>query len=184
MLARRAAAQLLLIDIQSKLAPHVADHASIIKNVARLIAYAKRLAVPITVTEHYPQGIGATVPALAGLLGNETPRLDKITFSAWQTPAIRARIDGLRKAGRGQVVVAGMESHICVLQTSLDLLANDFEVLLVADAAGSRRHEDRQLALNRLDKAGAAVVTHEMIGFEWLERGATPEFKDLIGVIK
>jgi nicotinamidase-related amidase len=184
MLARRAASQLVLVDIQEKLAPHVDGHAAIIRNAARLIAYATRLGVPVTVTEHYPQGIGATTRALAGLLGNGMVRIEKNTFSAWQTPDFKSRVDGLRRAGRHQIVIAGMEAHVCVLQTALDLLAADFEVLLVADAAGSRRAEDRQLALNRLDKAGAAIVTHEMIAFEWLERCATPEFKDLIGVIK
>lgn len=184
MFARRSQSQLLLIDIQAKLAPSVDGHERVITNAARLLAYAKRLGVPVTVTEHYPAGIGATVATLSGLLGKDLPVLEKITFSGWQTPAIAARIDELRAAGRRQIVVAGMEAHVCVLQTALDLLANDFEVLLVADAVGSRQPETRQIAIDRLARAGAAIVTQEMVAFEWLERGGTPEFKDLIQVIK
>jgi nicotinamidase-related amidase len=90
----------------------------------------------------------------------------------------------LRQAGRTEVVVAGMEAHVCVCQTVLDLLANEFDVFLVADAVSSRAPANRELAINRMARVGAAVVSHEMIAFEWLERGDTPEFRDLIERIK
>ncbi|MGE3067354.1 MAG: isochorismatase family protein [Hyphomicrobiaceae bacterium] len=184
MLARRRRSQLLIVDVQERLAPHIHDHARVVANCGRLIGYARRLGVPITITEHYPAGLGPTVAALAGLAGSETPRLAKIEFPGWANPAIRQRLSELRQAGRDQIVVAGMEAHVCVGQTVLELIGADFDVLVVADAVSSRSAEVRELALARMSKAGATLVAHEMIAFEWLERGDTPEFKDLIGVIK
>jgi nicotinamidase-related amidase len=184
MLARRRRCQLLIVDVQERLAPHIHDTARIIANCGRLIGYARRLGVPITITEHYPDGLGPTVAALAEVAGSETPRLTKIEFPGWANPAIRQRLSELRQSGRDQIVVAGMEAHVCVGQTVLELIGADFDVLVVADAVSSRSAEVRELALTRMSKAGATLVAHEMIAFEWLERGDTAEFKDLIGVIK
>lgn len=188
MLIDRRRSQLLLIDIQSKLAPHVAESDRVVANCARLARYASRLSVPATLTEHYPKGLGPTVePILAALgtqAGNKAPRFEKITFSSWKDDGIRDRIEGFRGDGRDQVVVAGMEAHVCVGQTSLDLRAAGLQVFLVADAIGSRVAEVRDVAIRRLEQAGAHIVTHEMVAFEWLGRGDTREFKDLIEVIK
>ncbi|MBN9262001.1 MAG: hydrolase [Hyphomicrobium sp.] len=184
MLMDRDRAQLLLIDIQDRLAPHVAGGEAVTANCARLAQYARRLAVPVTLTEHYPKGLGPTAPSVLAALGSETAALGKIAFSSWKDPAIRARIEALRDEGRTQVVVAGMESHVCVGQTSLDLIAAGLDIFLVADAVGSRSAEVRDLAVRRLERAGAHIVTHEMVAFEWLGRGDTKEFKDLIEVIK
>jgi nicotinamidase-related amidase len=184
MLIDRQRSQLLLIDIQGKLAPHVADGDSVVMNCTRLARYARRLGVPATLTEHYPKGLGPTATPVVEALGNEVPRFEKIAFSSWQDEAIRGRIESLRADGRDQVVVAGMEAHVCVGQTSLDLLAAGLEVFLVADAVGSRGKEVRDIAIRRLERAGAHIVAHEMVAFEWLGRGDTNEFKDLIEVIK
>lgn len=184
MLMKRDRSQLLLIDIQGRLAPHVADCDSVVANCIRLAHYARRLGIPATLTEHYPKGLGGTAPAIVAALGDEAPRFEKIAFSSWQDTAIRRRIETLRDEGRTQVVVAGMEAHVCVGQTSLDLVAARFDVCLVADAVGSRTAEVRDLAVRRLERAGAHIVTHEMVAFEWLGRGDTKEFKDLIEVIK
>jgi nicotinamidase-related amidase len=184
MLLRRARSQLLIIDVQAKLAPRVDRHRRVVANCGRLIAYARRLGVPLTLKEHYPQGIGRTVAELGKIAGSDAAILDKITFSGWQTEAIRGRLLDLREQGRDHVVVAGMEAHVCVLQTCLDILASRLELMLVADAIGSRQEECRQLAIDRIGRAGGGIVSHEMVAFEWLERGATAEFKDLIQVIK
>lgn len=184
MLIERGRSQLLLIDIQERLAPHVPEGNSVIANCTRLARYARALGVPTTLTEHYPKGLGPTALPVLDALGNDVPRLGKIAFSSWKDDAIRARIAELRDEGRDQVVVAGMEAHVCVGQTSLDLLAAGLQVFLVADAVGSRAANVRDLAIRRLEKAGAAVVAHEMVAFEWLERGDTKEFKELIEVIK
>jgi nicotinamidase-related amidase len=184
MLMNSARSQLLLIDIQERLAPHVAGGEAITANCARLARYAQRLSVPITLTEHYPKGLGPTAAPVLAALGNDTRPLPKITFSAWQDAGIRARIEANRAAGRSQIIVAGMEAHVCVGQTAFDLLAAGLDVFLVADAVGSRADAVRGLAVRRLERAGASVVAHEMVAFEWLRRGDTEEFKDLIEVIK
>lgn len=184
MLMSRSRSQLLLIDIQERLVPHVAGGERVTNNCGRLSRYARRLGVPVTLTEHYPKGLGPTATPLRTALGDEVAALAKITFSAWQDPAIRERIEVLRAAGRSQILVAGMEAHVCVCQTTLDLIAVGLDVFLVADAVGSRADGVRDLAVRRLERAGARIVAHEMVAFEWLGRGDTEEFKDLIEVIK
>ncbi len=184
MFAERARSHLLVIDVQEKLAAHVADQEAVVANCTRLVRYARHLGVPVTMTEHYPKGLGPTVATLVEAAGNETPRLEKIAFSAWKDTAIRARIEGLARKGRDQVVVAGMEAHVCVGQTALDLLGPMGAVFLVADAVGSRQTLARDLAIARLRDAGAIIVSQEMIAFEWLERGDAAEAKDIIALVK
>ena len=134
MLIDRGRSQLLLIDIQSKLAPHVANGGTVVANCTRLATYARRLGVPTTLTEHYPKGLGPTAAPVLEALGNDVPRFAKIAFSSWKDDAIRARIEGLKEDGLDQVVVAGMEAHVCVGQTSLDLLANGLAHAMQASA--------------------------------------------------
>lgn len=184
MLARRSRSQLLIVDVQERLAPSVHDNARVVANCARLVGYARVLGVPVTVSEHYPAGIGGTVRELADILGPSAVRADKIAFSCWRDPGLNSRFDDLRREGRTEVVVAGMESHVCVCQTVLDLLGNGFDVFVVADAVGSRSPEARELALYRMQQAGAAVVGQEMVAFEWLERADIPEFRDVLKLIK
>ena len=184
MFAERARSHLLVIDVQEKLAPHVAEQDAVVANCTRLVRYARCLGVPVTMTEHYPKGLGPTVASLVEAAGNEALRLEKITFSAWKDTAIRARIEGLARDGRDRVVVAGMEAHVCVGQTALDLLGPMGAVFLVADAVGSRQTLARDLAIERLRDAGAIIVSQEMIAFEWLERGDAAEAKDIIALVK
>ena len=184
MLASRTRSQLLVVDMQDKLLPAMADAQAVLGNTIRLIGYARRLGVPITVTEHYPAGLGATSAVLREPLADAAQIIAKLSFSGWREPTLRARLRELRQAGRDQIVIAGCETHVCVGQTALDLIANDFEVFLVADATSSRRPLDRETAVQRLSRCGAAIVTQEMIAFEWLEQAATPEFKDLLPLIK
>lgn len=184
LLADRRRAQLIVIDVQDKLAPHIADGQRAVANSVRLVQYARRLGVPATITEHYPKGLGPTVAALREAAGNEAPCLEKIAFSCWRDDAIRTRIETLEAEGRDQIVVAGMEAHVCVGQTVLDLVSQNRNVLVVADAVGSREAEVRDLAIERFRSAGATIVSQEMIAFEWLERGDDPAFKDLIRLVK
>ena len=184
MLMQRHRSQLLVIDVQEKLAPHVADQADVVGNCVRLVQYARHLDVPATLTEHYPKGLGATAAPLTEAAGNTAVTLEKITFSSWKDAAIRARIDGLAADGRDQVVVAGMESHVCVAQTVLDLVAHHVPVFLVADAVGSRDRGVRDTAIERLRDAGVSIVSQEMVAFEWLERGDVPELRDILAVLK
>lgn len=180
----RARSQLLIIDVQARLAPHVATEAEVVANTGRLLSYARCLSVPATLTEHYPKGLGATVSAVRERAAGATPVLDKIAFSCWRDAAIRARLGDLRRDGRDQIVVAGMETHVCVAQSSLDLIAAGFEVFLVADSVGSRDVAVRDIAVRRLAAAGAKLVAHEMVAFEWLGRGDDPAFREVVAILK
>jgi nicotinamidase-related amidase len=186
MLLDRRRSHLMIIDVQSKLAPHISGGAEVITACERLARYARRLDVPITITEQYPKGLGPTVPSIVEAAGNAAAPLTKIAFSCWRDDGIRSRLQSLAAQGRNQVVIAGTETHVCVGQTTLSLLdkSTGLDIYLVADAVGSRRDRDRDTAIARLRGAGAQIVTQEMVAFEWLERGGTPEFQDLIGMIK
>ncbi len=184
MLMQRQRSQLLIIDVQDQLAPHIETVKEVVASTRRLAAYAARLEVPATFTEHYPQGLGSTIGSVREAAAEGTPVLGKITFSCWQDAAIKTRIESLRKKKRDQIVVAGMEAHVCVGQTVLDLIAANFEVFLVADAVGSRKARVRDIAIERLRTAGATIVAQEMVAFEWLERGDTPDFREIVKLVK
>jgi nicotinamidase-related amidase len=181
---QRDLSQLLIVDLQEKVAPPVHNIASVVAVCGRLVHIATRLRVPITVSEHYPKGLGPTVAALAGDLGPDAVVLPKITFSCMRDPALHQRFDGLRDQGRGQVVIAGIEAHVCVGQTALDLIAEGYQVYLVADGVSSRAPASADLMLQRVRQAGGWIVDGEMVMFEWLEQAGTPEFKDLIDLLK
>lgn len=166
---------LLLIDLQKKLAPAIHNNAEVEQHCRWLVEVARELAVPILATEQYPQGLGVTLPSLLSLLKSEEI-LEKIHFSAAQEPHIQA---ALADTGRRQIVLCGTETHVCVLQTALDLVAAGYQVFVVAEACGSRRDSDKQLALGRLQQAGAVIVSREMVAFEWLQQAGTAQFRHI-----
>ena len=166
---------LLLIDLQSKLAPAIHNNAEVEQHCRWLVEVARELAVPVLATEQYPQGLGVTVPSVLALLKSEEI-LEKIHFSAYKEPHIQA---ALADAGRRQIILCGTETHVCVLQTALDLVAAGYQVYLVAEACGSRRDSDKQLALGRLQQAGVVIVSREMVAFEWLQRAGTAQFRQI-----
>jgi nicotinamidase-related amidase len=184
MLMERRRAQLLIIDVQSRLVPHVAGGERVARECRRLLDYARLLDVPVTLTEHYPDGLGPTVVSLIEATPPESLRLEKIAFSCLRDDAIRYRIQRLVSAGRDQIVVAGMEAHVCVGQTVLDLVGSGQHVFLVSDAVGSRSDAVRDLAIARMRSAGVHIVTQEMVAFEWLERGDAPGFKAIVQIVK
>lgn len=171
---------LLVVDVQEKLAPAVAGSEAVVERVALLMRAAVRLDVPVLVSEHYPAGIGRTVPALAAL-APEGAVFEKISFSCLKQEGVPARFHGL---GRRQVVLCGMEAHVCVLQSALSLLDAGFRVYLAEDATGSRQAVDRDAALRRVERAGGSLVTAEMVVFEWLERGDHAAFRELLALVK
>lgn len=178
-LIAREASRLLIVDMQEKLLPLIASADRVIANCGRLIDGARLFKVPVDATEQYPKGLGPTVAPLARRLEN---RPDKSRFScaevlAWGTAAEQPD-------RRHQIVVAGIESHVCVLQTVLDLLAAGFQVFVPADAVASRTELDRQVALDRMAGCGATIVTTESVLFEWCEVSGTPEFKQISQLIK
>jgi nicotinamidase-related amidase len=176
----RRQSQMLIVDMQERLLPAIADAELVLKGCQRLTEAARRLGVPITVSEQYPQGLGTTVPGL----NLDATVLEKIEFSCTGNPALRDHLWRHRAEGRHHVVIAGIEAHVCVLQTAIDLSAEGADVFVVADAVGSRSVASAQLALERMRQAGVVVVNTEMVLFEWLQRADTPEFKDLLSLIK
>jgi len=171
MLLERAKSLLLLVDMQERLVPAMAGAAEVTANCGILLRAAGALGVPVLATEQYPKGLGPTVPELADLAPR---RLEKLEFSAYANPRIR---DELRRVERRQVVLCGIEAHVCVLQTGLELLEAGFQVWVAADAVASRRPESREVALHRLGRAGATLITAEMALFEWLRSAEAPEFR-------
>jgi nicotinamidase-related amidase len=164
---------LIVVDVQEKLAPAVANHQRVVWNVRRLLEAAKSLEVPALATEQYPAGLGATVASLAGYFP-EIP--DKLTFSCVGCPEFHRRLADLR---RRHLVVAGMETHVCVQQTVLDLLAEGFRVYVAVDAAGARAALDHDTALRRMETSGAILTTVEAVLFEWCVAAGTDAFRSI-----
>lgn len=180
MLIDRQQSLLLIVDVQERLAPAIHDGAAAIANNRRLLAATERLGVPALVSEQYVRGLGPTVPELLPLPAG-AERFDKTHFSCAREPGFLER---LQRSGRRQILVTGMETHVCVLQTVLGLLDAGYAVFLIEDAAASRTPENRAAAIARASAAGAHIVTTEMVLFEWLERAGTDDFRALLPLIK
>lgn len=173
---------LLVVDVQSRLAPHVEDHQALIARAGALLDAAQRLAIPRRLTEHCPEQIGPVVPVLRERFAPEEIFV-KTRFGAADHEAFTTM---LRATGRTQVVIAGMEAHVCAMQTSLGLIARGFAVFAVVDALGSRavRRIDRQMALERLRDAGAVLTATETVLFEWTRDGTDPIFREVLAMVK
>src|SRR5699024_2954656 len=168
---------LVLLDYKINLMPAIAEHQQVIHETQRLAQIAQLLQIPTIATEQNPQRLGQTVPELLPLCDS---RLEKVHFDA-------CALNGLPNAiptGRSQVVIAGCEAHVCLLQTALGLLHHDFDVFVVAEASGSRRLSDKERGLARLEKSGATLISPEMAGFEWLQSYQHPQFKEVLDIIK
>ena len=184
MLIARDKSQLLIIDVQDKLLTAIVGKDRVVERCVRLVQAARRLHIPITLSEQYPQGLGPTADTVREAVGNAGFVADKVEFSCMRNATLRERLHELRRQGRPQVVVAGTEAHVCVLQTVIDLEGQGFETFVVADAIGSRSRANRKRAMTRLLKEGADIVDSEMVLFEWLERAGTREFKELHALVK
>lgn len=180
MLIEAGRSLLLLVDVQENLGPVMAEPRTVYRNCSLLLRAAARLGVPVIASEQYPKGLGPTMGELKALLPDGAV-MEKIHFSCAAEPTIAERLRGL---GRDQIVVAGIEAHVCVLQTALGLKAAGYEVFVAGDACSSRQAANHQAALARMAAAGVGVAVSESVVFEWLHRAGTPEFKDLIALIK
>jgi nicotinamidase-related amidase len=169
---------LLVIDVQEKLLPKVLDAAALERNVGFLVDAARLLGLPVQCTEQYPRGLGPTVPELARRLPE---RPDKVAFSSCAVPSV---VEAFRRAARPKVVLAGIETHVCVLLTALDLLALDFRVYVAVDAVGSRYRLDHDVALRRLERAGAILTTTETCLFEWVGGAGHAQFKAVSALVQ
>jgi nicotinamidase-related amidase len=171
---------LVLIDVQERLFPLVHENQRVLERIDLLLSAAKLLNVPLLLTEQYPRGLGNTLEAVRCILPEVEP-LVKIDFSCVSAPGFKERLSSLR---RDQILLAGIEAHICVAQTALDLAAAGGKVFVAADAVSSRRASDLQFALQRMDRSGLVITTSEAVVFEWLRRAGTEEFKSLQPKIK
>jgi nicotinamidase-related amidase len=165
---------LLVVDVQERLLPHIHDWQRLLENVSWLVKVAQKLEVPVMASEQYPKGIGRTHPDVAVLLPAEDV-VEKVHFSCVAAHCLTP----LAAYAKRQMVVCGIESHVCVLQTVLDLRQHGKEVYVVDDAVGSRKPSDKALALERMRGAGAVVVSREMVAFEWLHQADTPIFREI-----
>jgi nicotinamidase-related amidase len=169
---------LLVIDVQDKLLPKIPGAEALTLNIAFLIDAARLLDMPVQATEQYPKGLGPTVPELARRLPE---RPDKTAFSSCAVPSV---VETFHRAARPKVVLAGIETHVCVLHTALDLLALDFRVFIAADAVGARYRIDHDTALRRLEQAGAVLTTAEGCAFEWVGGAGHGRFKEISRLVQ
>jgi len=171
----------LVVDVQDRLTPAMPPDAldRLVKYARALVQAAKTLGMPVLATEQYPKGLGRTLPQIAELL--PAPPLEKVHFSCGADPAFQR---ALENTGRKQVVIAGMETHVCVFQTARDLVAMGFDVHVCADAVTSRSDEHRARGLDLCREAGAVVTTAETAIFDLLHQAATPEFKTVSSWVK
>jgi len=176
----RAKAGLVVVDIQDRLLPLISERERLLQNVIRLVKGAAILRLPVFVTEQYRKGVGATVPEIASAIPGFAP-MEKTAFSCFGATGF---VEALRDKGVRDVVLCGIEAHVCVLQTCFDLLENGFCPFVVADAISSRTPENHRLGVERMRDAGTVIVSTEMILFELLERAGTDEFKQVLTLVK
>jgi nicotinamidase-related amidase len=177
---QRQTTVLAVIDLQERLVPSIAGNEAILAQTAKLIAAAGILKIPILVTEQYPEGIGPTVPALKTMLGG-VPTVSKRTFSCCREPGFMA---ALEKLPRCQILICGIETHVCIYQTVADLVAHGYQVQVAADAVSSRTEANKAIGLTRIQQAGGGITSVESALFELLETSACPEFKPVVKLIK
>lgn len=180
MLLDRNRSLLLVIDVQERLLAAMPEAADCVDRILLLLEGARLLGVPALSSEQYPKGLGTTDPRVSAALGN-APRFEKIHFSCFREEPLRQAI---LATGRRQLVLCGVEAHVCVLQTALDFRATGFDVHVVADACDSRTAQRKALAFARLRQEGVRILDSEMVLFEWLERAGTDEFRAISRLVR
>lgn len=171
---------LVVIDFQEKLMPAMHNKEALEDKMVRMAKGAKVMGIPALVTQQYTRGLGATIPSIAEALGEFTP-FDKTSYSIMGDPAIA---EALRAFGKKNIVITGIESHICVAQSALDLLEEGYDVFICGDCVSSRKPEDQRLAELRLRDAGAVYTSMEAILFELCGGAKEPGFKEISAIIK
>jgi nicotinamidase-related amidase len=169
-------ATLVVIDVQEAFRKAVPSFGDVAATTATLVRGAAAIGVPIIATEQYPQGLGATVPEVAERLPADVDPVDKVRFSAVDA-------DGFDLEDRDQAILCGVETHVCVMQTALDLLDRGISVHVAADAVGSRTESNRRIGLERMERAGATVTSVETALFELLGGSDAPAFKEVQALV-
>lgn len=173
-------AALVIIDVQEKLFRLIFEKEKLLDNLQRLVRGAKVLGLPIILTEQYPQGLGPTLPELMDLMPGIKP-LPKRVFSCYRDGQFRKELETL---SRRQVLFTGIESHVCVYQTAIDLLNSGYGVQVVTDCVSSRTAENRSLGIERITLAGGKPTSMEMVLFELLEAAEGERFKEISKIVK
>jgi nicotinamidase-related amidase len=171
---------LVVVDVQESFRPLIHEMGVVLANCSRLIRFCDRLDIPVLVTEHYPRGLGGTVGELAALPRRYEP-IEKISFSCAADHNFNSRLNSLH---RDQIVLCGIEAHVCVYQTARDLLDEGYQVAVTADAVSSRQVSNRNLGLAYLRDVGAQVMTAEMVMFEILRAARTEDFQAVAAILK
>ncbi len=170
----------IVIDMQEKLLPHIDNHEAIKDNCIKLIRGLKIMDVPMLVTQQYTKGLGPTVTEVTEAIENLS-YIEKTTFSCYREPNF---VDLLQSSAKRNVIIVGIESHVCVLQTTLDLIYNNYNPIVLTDATGSRHAEDRRISHWRMRDVGAIMSTTESILFELLKQAGSDEFKAISKLVK
>jgi len=176
----RTDAVLVIVDIQGNLAQAMFDKENLFANTVKLIKGVKALNIPIVITEQIPQKLGKTLPQIAVEIEGFDP-IAKESFSCWDENKFKERLNTI---GRRHVILIGIECHVCVYQTALDLIANGYTVHLVADVVSSRTPENRQIGIDAMKNAGARLTSTEMVLFEILGTAADPKAKEFFKIVK
>jgi nicotinamidase-related amidase len=170
----------LIIDIQERLYPFIFENENLTKNVAKLIEGLKIIEIPIFVTEQYVKGLGPTIEPVVNILGDH-PRIEKMSFSCCDESRV---MEGIAVSGKENIIIAGIESHVCVLQTVVDLIQNGYHPIVVEDCVSSRHENDKRMAIKRMRQEGAIITTVESILFELLRYSGTEQFKGISKLVK
>jgi nicotinamidase-related amidase len=170
----------LIIDIQEKLYPHIHEFDVLSRNTIILIRGMKSLNIPFILTQQYTKGLGDTIPAIREAMGDFNP-IEKNSFSCCDEPGF---INALKKSGKKYVIIAGIESHVCVLQTTLDLINLTYIPVVIEDCVASRKYSDKKMAIERMRQEGAIISTYESILFELCRFAGTSQFKEISKIVK
>lgn len=169
-----------VVDVQEKLFPYIYEHQALAENLVKLIKGLKILKLPVVVTQQYTKGLGPTIPPVAKALGKFDP-IEKLTFSCFGDPDF---VNILNDHGKNHVILMGIETHVCVMQTALDLLEIGYDPVLVEDCVSSRKLSDKQTAVQRMRDEGVIVSSYESLLFELLLVAGTEEFKAISKLVK
>lgn len=170
----------LIIDLQEKLVPAMTDVPALIKNTKALIEGLKISDVPMIITEQYPRGLGQTIQEIIEV-APDIPVMEKLEFSCYDNKQIRKAVDAL---GKKNIIICGIEAHVCVMQTVMDLKSAGYNVVLIEDCIQSRKAHDQEIALKRAEFEGACITTCEGVLFELVRKAGTPQFKQLSALVK
>lgn len=170
----------LVIDIQKKLFPHIDNHNNLQENCKILLSGLNVLDIPVVVTEQYPKGLGSTIKEISNLITDFSP-IEKLSFSCCGEKKF---LETLHEYGKRNIIICGIEAHVCVLQTVIDLIERGYHPVLIEDCVSSRKPSDRETALKRMAREGVIITTYESILFELCEVAGTEQFKQISKLVK